>query len=244
MTDNDAHMQFFHAAADAWFNYATAGLAALGAWQNHISNQLDGSAQRAAAISSPYEQGLEWWTSLFFPSLKAKPAAPADFGAAFFQFAPMRTLHNGFDPLGMFNPLNAFGAAPPAITQGWTAVWFDVMSAYSRAMPQFSWTMMQGPMTAWLMSAGLPYAVAAPTARGNTASLQAAAAARKGLDSTYANYATLQQAGADVLGPMLECFAAYLPEPKPAAPAEVKGDAAAAPGVASPERRAVGGVLH
>ena len=210
-------MRFVRSMTDAWFNYATAGFAACGAMQDHISNQMETPPPPPPAPASPYEQAFAWWTDLFVPGGAKAPAAP-DFGAAFFQFGgPMATSRNVFDAGAMMNPFNAFsafGAAPAMMPNAWTASMIEMMSAYSRTFPQFSWTIMQGPMTAWLMAIGVPYAVAAPAARGNAASMDAAAAAREGFDRMCASFRTDGgHAVAPVLGlqPMNMMLAPYWP---------------------------------
>lgn len=191
--DFDLQMRFVRSMTDAWFNYATAGFAAYGALQNHIANQLDEApAAPTQAPASPYVQAFGWWMDLFVPP-SAKPAprpaaTPADFAAAFFQFAPSHTSHNAFDFGAMMNPFNAFGATTAVMPNAWTSGMAEMMTAYSRTFPQFSWTIMQGPMTAWLMAIGLPYTVAAPAARGNAASMDAAAAAREGFGRMCASF--------------------------------------------------------
>lgn len=207
MYDFDSHARFMRSATDAWFNYATAAVAALGAWQNHISNQLETNPQSSAqSLASPYEQAFGWWTSMFFPQGQ-QPVAAKDFGAAFFQFSPLHTMHNGFNPGSMLNPFNAFGAAPSSMTNSWVSGWTEMMTAYSRTMPQFSWNVFQGPMTAWLMSAGLPYDVACATARGNTATMDAAVAARESMDKMYSSFRT---DGGHAVAPMLQPMAMLL----------------------------------
>ncbi len=59
------------------------------------------------------------------------------------------------------------------------------------SMPPMPWSLCQMPMTAMFISAGIPYAVAAPAARASAAALDAADAARlqaiKALDA-YSAY--------------------------------------------------------
>jgi hypothetical protein len=96
----------------------------------------------------------------------------------------------------------------------WTIGMAEMMTAYSRTFPQFSWNIMQGPMTAWLMAIGLPYTVAAPAARGNAASMDAAAAAREGFDRMCASFRTDGgHAVAPILGlePLKMMLAPYWP---------------------------------
>jgi hypothetical protein len=187
--DIDAHTRFVSSAMDAWFNYASAAIATCGAWQDHIVNQLEPEAQsKPQAPPSPYEQAFSWWTDMFMPP-QPKQAAP-DFGAGFFQFSPMHNLNNGFNPMSMFNPFSGFAAPTSPMPNAWATGWVEMMTAYSKAMPQFSWTVFQGPMTAWLMAVGMPYSVAAPTARGNAASMDAVVAARQGIDKMYSSFRT------------------------------------------------------
>ena len=53
--------------------------------------------------------------------------------------------------------------------------WMAMASACS--MAYFPWTVYQGPMMAMMLSYGVPYAVAAPTARASTSAMDAADAA-------------------------------------------------------------------
>lgn len=189
MYDFDLHMRFVRSMTDAWFNYATAGFAAYGAMQNHIANQLDEEpAAEPQAPASPYEQAVTWWTDFFMPKAAVPSVISADFAAPFFQFGPMHTSHNAFDFGAMMNPFNGFGASPATLPNAWTSGMVEMMSAYTRTIPQFSWSIMHGPMTALLMAIGLPYTVAAPAARGNASSMDAAAAAREGFDRMCASF--------------------------------------------------------
>lgn len=230
MYDVETHMRFVRSATDAWFNYASAAIAAFGAWQEHVSEQI-----KVEPVSppkpppTPYEQAWTWWSDVLFPVAEApvKPK-PADFGAPFFQFAPaLQNVPVALDTSTLFNPFNInpfnfnpFSAlASPGALSGnpWAQSWMDMATAYSRAMPQFSWTAFQGPMTAWLMAAGLPYAVAAPTARGNAATMDAALAARQNLDNIYSSFRTDGgHAIAPILStiqPMAMLLAPYWPMP-------------------------------
>jgi hypothetical protein len=52
------------------------------------------------------------------------------------------------------------------------------------------WAFMQTPITAMMMSAGFPYAVASPSAKASTATMDAADAARKQMDNVFSAYRT------------------------------------------------------
>jgi hypothetical protein len=51
-----------------------------------------------------------------------------------------------------------------------------------------TWAYMQMPLTAMLMSSGMPYSVASPSAKASTAAMDAADAARQQLDKVYSAY--------------------------------------------------------
>jgi hypothetical protein len=50
------------------------------------------------------------------------------------------------------------------------------------------WTFMQTPLTAMMMSAGLPYNVASPSAKAGTAAMDAADAAHKQMEHVFSAY--------------------------------------------------------
>ncbi len=64
-----------------------------------------------------------------------------------------------------------------------------MISAYW-TLPAMSWSLYQGPMTMMLVGAGLPYAVAAPTARASAAALEAADAMRLQTIKTFSSFRT------------------------------------------------------
>lgn len=210
MYDYDLHMRFVRSATDAWFNYATAGWAAFGAWQNHVVNEVQGNAKPAVRQQAAPANAFSWWMDMFTPRPPAAVAPRADFGAPFFQFAAFQpSMPAAFDPMAMFAPMSMFNGmnlfspmtaynavttknafSPFTAADSWTAGWMEMMQTFSRGWPQMSWSMYQAPMTAWLMAQGLPYEVAAPTARGNAASMDAADAAREGFNRVYSSFRT------------------------------------------------------
>lgn len=219
MYDFDTHMRFMRSAMDAWFNYTTAATAACGAWQDQVSNQLGARVEsKPAAPASPYEQAFSWWTNMFMPHLGQQKQSAQDFGAGFFQFSPMHNLYTGFDFMKMFSPFHGFAAPSAQMSNPWASNWMEAMMAYSRAMPQFSWTIFQAPMTAWLMAAGMPYSVAAPTARGNAASMDAAIAVQQGFDKMYSSFRTdgghASSPAVSAMQPMTMFLAPYFMVPK------------------------------
>lgn len=207
--DFDLHMRFLKNATEAWFNYASAGAAACGAWQDKLENAPAAAAPPSSAVPvnpfswwmdmvmpreaapvakpAPAANPFTWWMDAFTPRPVAQAAAALpvglpDFGSGFFQFAqPFAAFTPGAQTSSPFSPSHAMNAA-----NGFA----DMMQACGFAWPRASWNMFQTPMTAWLMSSGLPYAVAAPTARANAASMEAADAAREGFNRVFSSFRT------------------------------------------------------
>lgn len=179
MYDADLTMRFWRSATEAWFNYAFAGVAAIAAWQDQSITNSQEPAPADTASSSPVwpmaDMGgvadmMSWWTKAMAPYAPPQPSGN-DFGAGFFQFAPK------------------FSAKSP-LSASWSNPWTDMMQTCCWTWPQASWSAFQMPMTAWLMALGLPYAVAAPTARANAASMDAAVAARESFDRMMSGFRT------------------------------------------------------
>ncbi len=133
-----------------------------------------------------------------------------------------------FDPFGLVNnPL----LSNPWISQWqsqwpvqWPSQWAEMMRSYGWAWPQPSWTMWQHPMTAALMSAGMPYSVASPTARANASAMDAADAARDGFNKAFSSYhsdgghaAAHTTPMPDLMSLMMAPWLAFADPPRPAA---------------------------
>ena len=271
--DFDLHARFFKSVTEAWVNYATAGMAALGMWHSQFANATaerlepakpspepaasnpfawwlnaftpnTPSARASApattpsyadpfswwlnaftpatlsarasvpAVDQPYADPFSWWLNVWAPAPALAPEKNADFGAPFFQFAPSMAAwtspsaliggsgagQNPWTQIQNFwtqNPWTQnpwftnnpwFSAATNQNTAAWTSGWQDAMNACCWMWPNASFNAFQMPMTAWLMAAGLPYSVAAPTARANAASMDAAQAAREGFEKLMTTF--------------------------------------------------------
>ena len=194
--DFDLHMRFIKSATEAWFSYATAGFAALSALQDRLANgniEILPPAAPAPIPAGPYGNMFSWWLDMFTPKAAAAPAGVADFGAAAFQFSPFAAAFKPFawGSSSTANPwMDGWQDMMKSMMQGWGSQGWGMQGAQAWGFPQMSWSAFQMPMTAWLMAAGLPYSVAEPTARGNTASMDAAAAARESLDRIFSSMRT------------------------------------------------------
>lgn len=122
------------------------------------------------------------------------PMAANPFAAWFAPFAPTMKA-SGLPPMMAGLSGNPFAAAFQYPSKAFDPAHFSAtMEGMVRAywsMPAMPWSLCQMPMTAMFISAGIPYAVAAPAARASAAALDAADAARlqaiKALDA-YSTY--------------------------------------------------------
>lgn len=238
--DFDLHARFFKSVTEAWVNYATAGMAALGMWHGQFANaaaeglepakpfpepaainpfawwlnafspNTPPARESAPATSPPYADPFSWWLNVWAPTPALAPEKNTDFGAPFFQFAPSIAAWSppsaliGGSGAGQ-NPWTQnvwtqwtqipwltnnpwFPASGNGKSAPWSSGWQDAMNACCWMWPNASFNAFQMPMTAWLMAAGVPYSVAAPTARANAASMDAAQAAREGFEKLMATF--------------------------------------------------------
>ena len=185
-------------------------------WLNVWAPDTRPARASAPAAALPTADPFSWWLNAWAPAPASAPEKSADFGAPFFQFAPSMAAWtppsallggsgagpNPWTQIQNFwtqNPWTQnpwltnnpwFSAATNQNAGAWTSGWQDAMNACCWMWPNASFNAFQMPMTAWLMAVGLPYSVAAPTARANAASMDAAQVAREGFEklmSTFRN---------------------------------------------------------
>jgi hypothetical protein len=153
------HFRFLQKAAEAMFEMGQASVAATLACQKRIHAELTSEpvASPSSSHTSPYPN----------PQAPAQAAAgpQREFVEQWFAIAGAFSMaywsKTASEPAVRALPMNPlFGAA------AFNAFW-DISP----------WTMYQGPMVAMMLSRGVPYAVAAPTARASTSAMDAADAA-------------------------------------------------------------------
>ncbi len=201
MFDFECQMRFWKCATEAAFGYASATMAAVTVMQDHVHDQIGGEdRQRAPApfsfdAFSPFVSPFQWWT----PPQPASPFMPfmgggfPDFARMFFPAAPAQSpMMQAWNPfaLAAAGPFPDFSQffANPFFNSPWHTQWAGMMRSYGWPVPEPSWMMWQHPMTAALMSAGMPYSVASPTARANASAMDAADAARDGFNKAFSSY--------------------------------------------------------
>ncbi len=188
-------------------------------WLTAFMPDTQPARSSATAITLPPADPFSWWLNVWTPPAASAPEKSTDFGAPFFQFAPSMAAWTpagalpggsgtGQNPWAqnpwtqnfwtqnpwMQNPWIAnnpwFSGATNRNAAPWASGWQDAMNACCWMWPNVSANAFHMPMIGWLMAAGLPYSVAAPTARANAASMDAAQAAHEGFEklmSTFRN---------------------------------------------------------
>ncbi len=147
------------------------------------------------------------WMALASPNLAYGTATPSAFTPSFGNpmFGGARFTSPSFagQAFGFptFNSMsnNPFGAAFQFPSKAfdashWTTTMADMAKIYW-SMPAMPWTLYQAPMTAMFVSAGMPYAIAAPAARASAAALDAADAARLQAIQTFDAYSSYRSDG-------------------------------------------------
>ena len=150
------HFRCLQKATEALFEMGQASLAAGIAWQSNFNDELVNTIHAttsppAAPNIDPFSLWQNWldcWTNVNAPPRTNNPMAEAWQAWA----TPASTA------------MVAGAAAWPSLTA----------NVFLNASP---WTFYQGPLTAMMLSYGVPYSVAAPTARASTCAMDAADAA-------------------------------------------------------------------
>lgn len=211
--DADLQIRFWRNFTDAMFHSTDAALAAAAAWQNEflaesqkksrpaslpsvlptanwpwpysaMQSQFQPQARKPDAAAWP----MMWW---FMPPQPAAPANP--YLASFAPSVPNTQYANALAPM-----TSMMSAMTPWAEMYWRT--FAMFSPQSPAAqmaktfapyfpwPALTWSYMQTPLTAMLMSSGMPYAVASPSAKASTCAMDAADAAREQMEKVYASY--------------------------------------------------------
>ncbi|MGQ0457971.1 MAG: hypothetical protein ACT4OU_13035 [Hyphomicrobium sp.] len=190
--DPELQLRFLRSATDAFFEGAEAFLAASQAWQNAFQPSPDIQRSRSAA-PMPLEPFAAWsWAfdlmrespavrpamSATWPWLGAAPAKPT---------WPMQAFQ--MNPAWAMNPGAAPFASAATLSADPASLWSSMMTSYW-TLPAVSWSLYQGPLMMMLVGSGLPYAIAAPTARASTAALDAADAVRLQTINAFSSFRT------------------------------------------------------
>lgn len=170
MLDFNLQMRFWRSVTDALIYSTDAAFAAAAAWQDEVLASAEKpsvpASQNAAVPANPWA----WWLGGQSLSTAAMPAWPA----------PMW-------PMAAFLPdFWRPAAVPVAFAPAFPG------AAFGGQMPFWpwpvAWASMQMPLTVMMVSAGVPYAIASPSAKAGTAVMDAADAAREQMGKIYSAY--------------------------------------------------------
>lgn len=155
MFDFALHFRCMQKATEALFEMGQATLAAGIAWQSSLNDELVNTIHTttsppASTTFDPFSLWQSWFDCWTSPSAPRRPNSIADAWQAW--ATPASTA------------MVAGASAWPVLTP----------NAFWNATP---WTFYQGPLMAMMLSYGVPYSVAAPTARASTCAMDAADAA-------------------------------------------------------------------
>lgn len=214
MFDFDLQTRFMKSASDAMFEFTSAAFATVAHLQSETAKTIAEPAGQDAGSGFGVFAPWSWWANAGAATMPTPfNAMTSPLNSPLFQFpaalmspqiAPMTEFWSAFMP--KTSPNNPFGAnpslpfwpsasAPPAFDFGFS----EMMQAYWGGSsksglagfswnPAFSWTIYQWPWTMMLISAGVPSAVATPTARCSAATMDAADAAREQMTRMFSAY--------------------------------------------------------
>lgn len=170
--DFNLQMRFWRSVTDAMLHSADAAFAAAAAWQDEVlssDKKPQSFAFEVPAAANPWpwlQVGQAWMSAAAMPV--QTPQMPMPF--AFFSMMPYSMMPQVADFWRTFGSPMAFAGRNP--------FWPWPMA----------WATMQLPLTAMMVSAGVPYAVASPSAKASTAAMEAADAARQQIEKVYSAY--------------------------------------------------------
>ena len=196
MFDFDLQLRFWRGVTDAFLHSAEATMAAASAWQDEVVSA--GKPKIPTAPFLPFMDMTTWPWGMLMPQ-----AMPWMAPSAMTPFASPFQVENLF-------AANPFAASPLATLTPWLEIfWRQSTDAWSQTptawgnIPQPNmmamlqpfwgwaatpWSFMQTPLTAMMMSQGLPYNVASPSAKAGTAAMDAAQAAHQQMESVFSAY--------------------------------------------------------
>lgn len=152
------HFRFLQKATEAMFEMGQASVAASLACQKRLHNEMTPENLRPAEPVAPWAAWFEAW----MPTPKPQPPPQPDLMQSWLAMANACSSYWSSPQSAPRPSMMASPQLPPAVQAFWAAT---------------PWTFYQAPMMAMMLSYGVPYAVAAPTARASTSAMDAADAA-------------------------------------------------------------------
>lgn len=179
MIDPDLQLRFWRNISSAMLHGTDAAFAAAAEWQKEM---LAAGKSPAPAPKSQNVLPMPFWPMGAADQLKTSSASLACFAPwavadtnAFSMMAQWANFYR--DAMSVMGPNGPY------------AQWTKTFAPYF-PWPAMTWAYMQTPLTAMLMQSGMPYTVAAPSAKASTYAMDAADAAREQIEHVYASYRT------------------------------------------------------
>lgn len=159
-----------------------------------------------AGMQNPWQQmATQMMAPLLGQPARPAPSAMNPFGLNMFAYNPFAANAAFANPFAAMNP---FLSATPWMDMFWEqsmSAWqspanSDSMLSFAKPSPFANpfaalfpwavtpWSYMQMPLTTMFMQAGVPYAVASPSAKASTAAMDAAHAAQQQMEKVYSAY--------------------------------------------------------
>lgn len=207
MFDYDLQVRFWRGLTDAMMHSTDASLATASAWQSAYLQSSDAAkpapvpvAPALTAASSPVSF---WWLGPWQSMMSAAGSVASNVASP--MCAPTPRMITSTPTAMAMNPwlgawMQMFVRMPTApvpqmqpadFWKYWGASPAKVFAGPFASFWPWSamrWDHVQSPITAMFMSVGMPFAIAAPSAKASTAALDAAHAAREQMDKLYAVY--------------------------------------------------------
>lgn len=184
MFDVALQMRFWRNFSDAMTHGTEAAFAAAAVWQKEMLAATQ-EPSRSPALSKPAAMPLPFWPMSLLGSASTRSMAS---GSSMACFAPWAVM-SANDATSVFAPwANFYSQAITALGPNGPYAQMAKTFAPYLPWPVMTWAYMQTPLTAMLMSSGMPYTVAAPSAKASTCAMDAADAAREQMEKVYSAY--------------------------------------------------------
>ena len=189
MFDFDLQLRFWRSAMDSMMHGTQASLASAAAWQDQAAARTSASQRPQTVVYNP-------WAWMMPPQNDAWGGAFKIFEMNPFLAPMLNALKTPSNPFFPTQPAVAawmpFGQTMTGSASGWTAPgaanFFPELMASFWTWPSSPWDLYRTPLTAMMMTAGLPYDVASPSAKAGTCAMDAADAARQQMDNLFSAY--------------------------------------------------------
>lgn len=185
MFDADLQLRFWRNLSEAMTHGTEAAFAAATVWQKEMLATVKDPSR--APSTSKSQLPMPFWP---MPYSAGAPSQSVASGSSLACFVPWAAVSDKNAAALFAQWANFYSEAMTAMgPNGPYAQWTKTFAPYL-PWPVMTWAYMQTPLTAMLMSSGMPYTVAAPSAKASTCAMDAADAAREQMEKVYAAYRT------------------------------------------------------